>query len=110
MMSRAIAALYPTFDGERRWRGVGLEGALFPAARRLDLGDVDLPHVHHRVESALGLGATGGHRLGQHTRRDLPRQAPFVLAPAAHAFLAAILDDRVPQAIRLRLILGRDLE
>ena len=43
-------------------------------------------------------------------RRDLPRQAPLVLAPAAGAFLAAVADDRVPQAVGFGLVVGRDLE
>src|SRR6185312_14757794 len=54
--------------------------------------------------------ATGRHRFGQYTRRDLPRHAPLVLAPTARAFLAAITDDRVPIAIRLSLIVSGDLE
>src|SRR4051812_49161494 len=43
-------------------------------------------------------------------RRDLPRQAPPVLAPAAGALLAAVADDRAPEAVGLRLVVGRDLE
>ena len=35
------------------------------------------------------------YRFRQSHRRDLPGYAPFVLAPAALAFLAAIADDRV---------------
>src|SRR5439155_27064426 len=80
------------------------------APRLLDRGDIDFSHVHHRRERALGLTAAGGKRLRQHSRRDLPRQAPFGLAPAASALLAAIVDDRVPIADRLFLILGGDLE
>ena len=48
--------------------------------------------------------------VGQGARRDLPRQAPLVLAPAARALLAAVADDRVPQAVGLGLVVGRDLE
>ena len=43
-------------------------------------------------------------------RRDLPGDAPFVLAPAALAFLAAVADDRVPVAVGLLLVVGGDLE
>ena len=78
--------------------------------RCLDGGDVDLLHGHHRLEGALGLSATGGKRIGQRARGDLPGEAPAVLAPAAGAFLAAVADDRVPVAVRLFLIVGRDLE
>src|SRR6185503_10210791 len=80
------------------------------APRRVDGGDVDLLHAHHRLEGALGLGATGRKRVDQRARGDLPREAPAVLAPAALAFLAAIADDRVPVAVGLFLIVRRDLE
>ena len=66
--------------------------------------------VHHRVERALGFGAAGRHRLGQHARRDLPGDAPLVLAPAARALLAAVADDGVPVAVGLLLVVGGDLE
>ena len=66
--------------------------------------------VHHRVEGALGLGAAGGERLHQRARGDLPGDAPFVLAPAAGAFLAAVADDGVPVAVGLGLVVGGDLE
>src|SRR5918999_6337140 len=80
------------------------------APRRLDLGDVDLLHVHHRIERALCFIAAHGERLGQHARRDLPGDAPLVLSPAARALLAAIADDGVPVAVGLLLIVGGDLE
>ena len=48
--------------------------------------------------------------VGQGARRDLPRQSPLVLAPAACAFLAAVSDDRVPQAVGFGLVVGRNLE
>src|SRR6266446_6115486 len=80
------------------------------ASRCLDDGDVDLLHRHHRREGALGLSATGRHRLGQRARGDLPGEAPAVLAPTARAFLAAIADNRIPVAVGLRLIVRGDLE
>src|SRR6185369_13798503 len=43
------------------------------AARRLDRSDVDLFHLHHRIERALGSRGVGiGYRLGQSDRRNLP--------------------------------------
>src|SRR5215217_9291998 len=78
--------------------------------RGLDGGDVDLLHRHHRLEHALGLRPTGCKRVGQGTRGDLPGKAPAVLAPAALTFLAAVADNRVPVAVRLFLIVRRDLE
>lgn len=78
---------------------------------RFDSRDVDFFHLHHRFEGALGCRAIRiGDGIGEGTWRDLPRQAPFVLAPAACAFLAAVFDNRVPQAIGFGLVVGRKLE
>src|SRR6267142_1546739 len=77
------------------------------AARRLDCSDVDVFHLHHRIERALGGSGIGiGDRFRQGDRRNLPGQSPFVLAPAARALLAAVADDRVPVAIRFGLVSG----
>src|SRR5439155_7596948 len=78
--------------------------------RGLDLRHVDLLHRHHGVEGALGLGASGRHRLGQRARSDLPGEAPAVLAPAALALLASVADDRVTVAVRFLLVVCCDLE
>src|SRR5262245_16656345 len=84
--------------------------ASLTAPRRLDCGDVDLSHAHHNFKRALCFIASGRQRFDQYTRRDLPRHTPLVFAPAARAFLAAIIDDGVPVAIRLSLIVSGDLE
>ena len=60
------------------------------APRGLDRSNVDLLHAHHRIERALCFTAAGRQRLHQHARRDLPGDAPLVLAPAARALLPAI--------------------
>src|SRR5215211_279679 len=78
--------------------------------RCLDRGDVDLLHRHHRLERTLCLVATRRKRVGERTRGDLPGKAPAILAPAARAFLTAVADDRVPVAVRLFLIVRRELE
>src|SRR5262249_48419555 len=88
----------------------GFSSRNLAAPRRLDCGDVDLSHTHHRFKGALCFSAPGRHRFHQDTRRDLPRHAPLVFAPAARAFLPAIADDRVPIAIRLVLIVSSDLK
>ncbi len=80
------------------------------SSRCLDGGDVDLPHGHHRLEDTLGLAATGCKRIDQHTRGDLPRETPAILAPTALAFRASVAYDRVPITIRLFLRLRRNLE
>src|SRR5271154_5351597 len=88
-----------------------MEDAALPAARGLDCSDVDLPHLHHRIERTLGRSGIGiGDRLHQRDRRNLPGQSPFVLAPAARALLAAVANDRVPVPIRFSLVSGRDLK
>src|SRR6185312_13708858 len=95
-----------------RWHGDprSSRGATSAAPRRLDRGDVDLLHAHHRFKRALGFLAAGCHGLGQHARRDLPGDAPLVFAPAARALLAAIADDGVPVTVGLLLIVGGDLK
>src|SRR5215216_137616 len=73
------------------------EDATSTAARRLDCSDVDLFHLHHRIECALGGSAIGiGYRFRQSQRCNLPGQAPFVLAPAARTLFTAVADERVP--------------
>gem|GEM_PF-2758581 len=59
------------------------------------------------IASNVRLATTGSGSvtpLRQRDRRDLPRQSPSVSAPAALALLTVVTDDRVPIAIRLRLI------
>src|SRR6267154_713030 len=78
--------------------------------RRFDRGDVDFPHAHHGIECTLCFIAANRQRLCQHARRDLPGDAPLVLAPAARALLASIADNSVPVAVGLLLIIGGDLK
>src|SRR3954452_23663046 len=88
-----------------------MRGPSSTAARPLDCRDVDLSHLHHRVERALGGGAVRiGDRFGESDRGNLPGQAPFVLAPSARTLFAAVADDRVPVAVGFRLVGGCDLE
>lgn len=80
-------------------------------ARRLDGGNVNLVHLHHGLEGAsrcLGVGIA--YRLDEDLRGDLPGDAPLVLTPAALARLTAMVDDGVPVAIRLGLVLGGHLK
>src|SRR3954454_16827685 len=103
------ACMTPSSD--RKTAPVSLRIGGLSGERGFDLGDVDLAHVHHRLKRALGRRAVRiVHGLEEYARRDLPREAPLVLAPAAHAFLAAVLRDRVPVAVGLRLIFGDDHE
>ncbi len=93
------------------FRDARVEDATSTAARRLDCSDVDLFHLHHRIERTLGGSGIGiGNRFHQSDRRYLPGQAPFVLAPAAFTLLAAVADDCVPVTIRFGLVSGCDLK
>jgi hypothetical protein len=70
-----------------------------------------LPIVIIASNTRLATAGSGSADRGrQGPWRDLPRQAPPVLAPAARAGLAAVPDDRVPQPIGLGLVVGRHLE
>src|SRR6185503_2494571 len=91
----------------RRGPLAGLKSA---APRRLDGHNVDLLHGHHRLEGALCLTTTRRKRIHERARGDLPGESPAVLAPTALTFLAAIANDRVPVAVRLFLIVRRDLK
>ena len=81
------------------------------SGRRLDRGDVDLRHRHHRLHSPLCRGHVRTvHRLQQCSRRDLPGEPPPVSAPATRAFLPAVVDDRVPIPVGLGLVVGQHHE
>src|SRR5258708_28263591 len=80
------------------------------APRRFDRGGVDVLHADHGIECAVCFIAAGRQRLCQHARRDLPGDAPLVLAPAARTLLASIADNSVPLAVVLLLIIGGDLK
>jgi hypothetical protein len=66
--------------------------------------------IHHRIKRALCFIVAGRHRVGQHTRRDLPRHTRLVFAPTTRALLAAVAHDGVPIAVGLGLIISGDLE
>ncbi len=79
--------------------------------RCLDCRDVDLSHLHHRIERSLGSCAIGiGYRLYQSQWSNLPREAPFVFAPAARTLFATVANDRVPVTISFCLVRGCDLK
>lgn len=57
--------------------------------------------MHHGIERALsGSGIGIGDRFRQGDRRNLPGQAPFILAPVVRTLLSAVTDDLVPIAKR----------
>ena len=96
----SILAYRPRFcGGATKWgpcktAEAGLTGiapvyeSISTAAGRPDCSDVDLCHLHHRLERTLG---GSGIRIGigdcfrQGDRRDLPGQSPYILAPTARA-------------------------
>src|SRR6185312_15856365 len=79
--------------------------------RRLDRGDVDFFHAHHRLEGTLcGRAVRIADGFHQCAWRDLPGQAPLVLAPAAGILGAPMADDGIPITIGLGLVFGQDLK
>src|SRR3981081_1120260 len=81
-----------------------------PSHRRFERGHVDLLHRHHRLEGAFGYFATNRQGFAQNPWRNLPGDAPFVLAPAALTSLPTIADNGIPVAVCFFLLVGRDLE
>src|SRR3954463_13207219 len=72
--------------------------------RALELGDVELHHLHERAHDAVGLRRILADELGQRLGHDLPRQAVLVLEPAALHFLAAARSELVPAVVDLLLV------
>src|SRR3954454_15176798 len=99
-----------TPSSERKTAPVSLRIDRLPFDCCLNRGDVDLLHRHHCLEGALRGVSALVEGIDQHARRDLPGEAPLVLAPAALAFLTAVLGDGVPVTVGFRLILGVDAE
>src|SRR5438105_11439633 len=98
---------------ESAWRSprVVSPQALCAGERPLELREVDLLHLQHRLHGPLGPFLVGAvQHLLHPLRGDLPRQAVPVLQPAAHALLAAVLSERVPEVVDLLLVLARDDE
>ena len=73
--------------------------------RPLQRLDVELHHLHHRIRRALALGAISiSHHVDKHRAHYLPRDPKAILEPAALLSLAA-LQQRIPVAINLCLVL-----
>ena len=91
-----------------RFRHARFEDATSTAARRLDCSDVDLFHLHYRIERALGGSGIGtGYRFGQSDRRDLP---PAVL-PMYFSQFAGLMIARTPAMRRTQAeIIGRGIQ
>src|SRR5215213_7601935 len=86
-LSRA-AALVPSLSVPCGFGATGRPISLcvdgLPSERRLDRGNVDLLHGHHRLEGSFGrCGVRAGGGVEQDAGGDLPGEAPPVLAPAA---------------------------
>src|SRR5947209_6487098 len=77
-----------TPSSERKTAPVSLRIDRLSGGGCLNLGDVDPAHRHHRLEGAPRSVAALPGQLEQAPGRDLPRKAPPVLAPAAHALRA----------------------
>ena len=71
-------------------------------------GDVDLFHLHHRIEPAHGDG-----EIGDRFRWGTQSKCQDNLCPGScrtRLSVAAVADDRVPVAIRFSLVSGCDLK
>src|SRR6185437_6889257 len=91
--SASLCSARPPFSGEEISSVIG----------RLELGEVELLHRHHRLGHLLdALGVARSHQLAEFQRHDLPRQPELVLEPAAGAFFAA-LGQRIPVVIDFSL-------
>src|SRR5713101_8622154 len=80
---------------------------LAAAVRVLQLRDVELFHLQHRLHGRTGIaGLRVGEQLAEHRRNDLPRQSELVLQPAARTFLAAVTGELAPVPVDLCLRLA----
>src|ERR1700733_2538766 len=77
----------------------------------LERRDVQLDHLEHRVGDPLRAGHVAvAHHLLEGRRDDLPPDAEAIDEPPARLRLAPRLEERVPVAIELRLIVAGDDE
>src|SRR3569623_2370551 len=83
--------------------------AYLGVAGLLDGRDIDLAHRELRLTRSLGtLRVTVAQGFEESRRRDLPRDAETILAPAALALLAAALEESGPVVVDLRLVGAAD--
>src|SRR5262245_44475798 len=88
-----------------------LRGSVLTLVSGLELRDIDLRHLQHRLHRALrAVPVWALEELVQPLRDDLPRQAEAVLQPTAHAVFAATLDEGAPVAVDFGLVLAVDDE
>jgi hypothetical protein len=79
--------------------------------RCLELGDINLAHLEHRLHGAARTLRIGiSNQLVQLARHDLPRQPESVFEPSAGARLASVRGERIPHPVDLRLVLALDDE
>ena len=102
----------PGESGVRRARTAIRQSAhILTAKCCLYRSNVDFLHRHHCVECPFGgCAIRTGNCFGQRNGRNLPGDAPLVLAPTALALFTAIMDDCIPVAIRLFLIFSGNLK
>lgn len=79
--------------------------------RAFERGDVEHHHAEHGFRCTPGAVAVRvGHQFAEHARHDLPGETPAVLEPAALLRLAAMVEERVPDAVDLLLTVAFDLD
>src|SRR3954447_17989250 len=120
-MKRILASLLSLRRRRRRWKAesaiASVEGGYRSrrsggnAVRRaLQRRHVELAHAEHRLHGpASSLRVRIGEELVQPGRRDLPREAVAVLAPAARTLLASV-GELLPVVVDLLLAGAVDLQ
>ena len=97
---RPAGPLTPHGNAQCRSCGVGAVGAH-------ECGHVQFDHLQHRIGDPLRSRPVAvAHHVVQRLRDDLPPDAEAVDQPAARLRLAAALEQRVPVAIELGLVLA----
>src|SRR5437588_11598677 len=71
--------------------------------------DVELDHLQHRIGDSLRAGRIlVAHHLLEHRGNDLPPKPESVDEPSAGLRLAPTLEQRLPVAVELRLVVAQD--
>ena len=94
-------------NGEPFWVGVQVDEAAFPillAAKRREMGELELPGTRNMVRAAVGFIARTGPSSPQDRWEENPGVSPFTLAAAISALVAAtpwLTDDERNYALSL---------
>ena len=106
-MRATSTGVYGSFPRGRVATGKGVGSA--GGGRRVELGDLDLRHLQHRLHDATGdLRIRAAEVVHELLRDHLPGEPEFVLQPAALVGAAAVGEQRVPVVVDLVGRVARD--